>query len=96
VAVNAQRPPVDAAAYKAAIAAEVRAAMARVQVQQKEMETLLGWGRNYMNKRYTGKTPFSIPDLTAICDELGIDMGDLIGRAKRAAMNGDEPTANAS
>lgn len=94
--VNAQRPPVDADAYKSAIAAEVRAAMARQQVQQKELETLLKWGRNYMNKRYTGKTPFSIPDLTAVCDELGIDMAALIGRAKRAAMEADEPTLNAS
>lgn len=92
--VNARRPAVDADAYKAAIAAEVRAAMARRQIQQKELETLLGWGRNYMNKRYTGKTPFSIPDLTAICDELGIDMGDLIGRAKRAAMDTGELNAS--
>lgn len=68
--------------------------MARRQIQQKELETLLGWGRNYMNKRYTGKTPFSIPDLTAICDELGIDMGDLIGRAKRAAMDTGELNAS--
>lgn len=70
----------------AAIAAEVRAVMARMQVQQKELEIRLDWGRNYMNKRYNGRTPFSIPDLTSICDELEIDMGALIARAKRAAI----------
>lgn len=84
---------IDSDAYNHAIAAEVRAVMARERIQQKELYETFGWDRSYLGKRMSGQVGFSIPDLTKICDYLGVDMGALIGRAKRLTREAGEREA---
>lgn len=75
----------DRDAYTQAIAGEVRAALARMKVRQTELQDAFGWGRTFVNKRVNGEIPWGIPELTQLCDYLDIDLGLLLGRAKRIA-----------
>lgn len=54
------------------IAAEVRAELARRQLSGIKTAKRLGWTQNYIATRLRGDVPFSIADLTAVADLLGV------------------------
>ena len=76
----------DSVAYNQAVADEVRAVLARKRIQRKDVAAEFGWSRNFINKRVAGEVSWGIPDLTALCDFLGVDVAELLGAAKKAAL----------
>jgi len=55
-----------------AVAAEVRAEMARQRVSQVALAERLGWIQQRLSRRMTGEVPFAVPELSAVADELGV------------------------
>lgn len=55
-----------------AIAAEVRAYLARRQLTGVATARRLGWTQNYMSRRLSGTAPFSLDDLQAVADLLEV------------------------
>jgi hypothetical protein len=57
---------------KEAVAAEVRAQLARHRRTGKSMATELGWTQIYLWRRLTGKVAFDVEDLAAIAGALKV------------------------
>lgn len=63
------------------LAAEVRAEMARQQINQQTLAQRLGRSQQWLSRRVTGEVPFDVADLSALSDALGVGPIDLLGRA---------------
>lgn len=61
-----------------AVAANVRAEMARAKVGQRALAKVLGKSQTYMYRRLNGETPFNIDDLAVIAEQLDIPLTVLI------------------
>lgn len=61
------------------VAAEIRAAMAREGIQQKELAAHLGISNQAASQLYRGIVPFSIDRLDAMADWLNVRITDLLG-----------------
>jgi len=59
--------------YRQAIAAEVRAAMARQRVTQADLAARIGIGRPTLSERLSGQRAFDTDQLLAISAALGVD-----------------------
>jgi Helix-turn-helix domain len=70
---NESKPPL-----REAIAAEIRAHMARQRRSGRSVAFELGWKQAYMSRRLTGATPFTLDDLEALADVLGMPMRTLL------------------
>lgn len=69
----------------AAVAAEVRAEVARKQISQDKLAAQIGCSRQSLNRRLTGATPFDVAELAAIADALGVPMAQFLPAPARAA-----------
>lgn len=61
------------------VAAEVRASLARNRRSGRSVALQLGWNQNYIWRRLTGDTPFSIEDLAAIAEVLDVPVATFFG-----------------
>ncbi len=55
-----------------AVAAEVRAQLARKRLSGVRAARALGWTQNYISRRLTGTVPFDVADLVAVADLLEV------------------------
>lgn len=62
----------------AAIAAEVRAHVARQQIKQQAIADALGRNQSWVSRRLTGEVPFTVADLDAICALLNLTLLELV------------------
>lgn len=60
------------ASVTAAVAAEVRAEIARKQISQDKLAAQVGCSRQSLNRRLTGATPFDVAELAAIAAALDV------------------------
>jgi transcriptional regulator with XRE-family HTH domain len=60
------------------VAATVRAEMARRRTRQTVLAQRLGMSSTAVSRRLTGETPFSVPELMAVADVLGMPVADLM------------------
>lgn len=65
------------------VAGEIRALLARRQASGKQLASHLGMSQFAISRRLRGETPFSIDELAAAAEFLGVPMSDLV--AERAA-----------
>lgn len=56
----------------------VRLALTEQRVSAAALSRRLGWSQSYIAHRLTGRRPFTVEDLTAIAEELGIAPARLI------------------
>lgn len=61
-----------------AVAAEVRAEMARQRRSGRSVARELGWSHVYMSRRLTGQTPLGLDDLAAIAGVLGVPLTEFL------------------
>ena len=55
-----------------AVAAEVRAELARHRLSGVRAAKALGWSQNYISRRLSGTVPFDVADLAALADLLEV------------------------
>lgn len=60
------------------IATEIRVAMLRLGIRQHQLAAALDLHRNTMTAKMTGRAPFTTDELVAICEQLGLDLVDLM------------------
>lgn len=65
------------------VAAEIRAVLARNQTSGKQLAGHLGISQFAVSRRLRGETPFSVDELSATADFLGIPLATLV--SERAA-----------
>lgn len=58
-----------------AVAAEVRAEMARQRVSQQPIADALGMSRQALSRRLVGEIPFDVSELEQIANFLGVSVG---------------------
>ena len=80
----------DEDAFNQAIAAEVRALMARHRKNQADVARHLGIKANAASFRWQGKTPWSTAELLLLCDWLDVDAAEVMATAKAAALEQTE------
>lgn len=68
---NVVRMP-DRSSARGAIAAEVRAEMARARLSGNKLPRLIGKSQSYWSRRLTGDQPFDTDDLEALAGLLGV------------------------
>lgn len=68
-----------------AIAAEVRAELARQRKTQREVGAILGLPQNSVYMRLSGKTSFRAEELAALADGLGVSVELFLRTSARAA-----------
>lgn len=61
-----------------AVAAEIRAELARRRIPQARLAALLGVSQVSVSRRLSGETPFDLNELVKVADFLGIDVADLL------------------
>lgn len=64
-----------------AVAAEIRAALARKQVRQHELAAHLGMSQPALSQRLNGRQDISIPEMVEIARFLELDPSDLVKAA---------------
>lgn len=64
-----------------AVAAEVRAALGRYGITQKELAHRTGMSSGYLSERLAAKRAFSTDDIADIAEALGVDPLALLGAA---------------
>lgn len=72
--------------FNQAIAAEVRALMARHKKNQADVARHLGMKPNAASFRWQGRTPWSTAELILLCDWLDVDAAEVMAAAKAAAV----------
>jgi transcriptional regulator with XRE-family HTH domain len=75
--------------YSAAVAAEVRAEVARQQLGQQELAIRLGWSQPTLSRRLTGAAVFSTEEIEQLAEVLGVPVGQLASPPQREGGNGD-------
>lgn len=68
----------------AAVAAEVRAEVARKQISQDKLAAQVGCSRQALNRRLTGTTPFDVAELAAIAEALGVPVTQFLPASSSA------------
>ena len=59
------------------VAAEIRAALARQRITQSALAERLGVSHAWVSRRLSGEVPLTIPDVTQIAAELGVEVSSL-------------------
>ena len=62
----------------ALIAANVRAARARLRLQQEDLADLMGWSRPTVSALEAGTRRITLADTVALCDALKLDLAELL------------------
>lgn len=65
--------------------AEVRAEMARQDKRQAWLADRLGVTQPTVQRRLSGRSPMTLPELLSICDALGVSLATLASRAEQVA-----------
>lgn len=78
--------PLDEDDFNQAVAAEVRALMARHRKNQADVARHLGIKPNAASFRWQGKTPWTTAELILLCDWLDVDAAEVMAAAKAAAL----------
>lgn len=77
-----------------AVAAEVRAEMARQEMTGIELSRVTGLSNNYLARRLRGEFPFTLNDLEPVASALRVSPAELFSRgmdaSRRAAMDADD------
>ncbi|HKX65866.1 MAG TPA: helix-turn-helix transcriptional regulator [Intrasporangium sp.] len=81
-----KRGHLDEDDFNQALAAEVRALLARHRKVQADVARQLGMKPNAASFRWQGKTPWSLAELLLLCDWLDVDAAEVISAAKAAAV----------
>ena len=68
------------------VAANVRAARARLNISQEELGDELGWDRVTISRIETGRRRIQLADAIALCEGLKIDMQQLLAGVPRATL----------
>lgn len=63
------------------VAGEVRALLARRQISGKQLATHLGLSQFAVSRRLRGETPFSVDELAATAEWLGVPVASLLTEA---------------
>ncbi len=61
-----------------AVARRLREVMAGIRLTQKDFGDKTGWGRGYVQQRYSGNTPLDVADLEHIQNSTGIQVDYLM------------------
>lgn len=61
-----------------AVAAEIRAELARRRIRQAKLAALLGISQVSVSRRLSGETPFDINELVKVAEFLGIPVSDIL------------------
>ena len=85
VRTNRSRSQLDEEAFNQAVAAEVRALLARHRKTQADVGRHLGMKPNAVSFRWKGATPWSLAELLLLCDWLDVDAAEVMTTAKAAA-----------
>jgi len=87
-------PESDSPTPHLAVAAEVRAHLARRRISGRQAAFALGWKQPYISRRLSGEIPFDVNDLVAIADLLGVPVaaffdarGGLVPRREGAGVS---------
>lgn len=64
-----------------AVAAEVRAALARSQIRQGEVAEALSLSRASVSRRLKGERPFTVPELLVVADLVGVNASEFFSAA---------------
>lgn len=59
-----------------AVAAEVRASLARANLTGSKAASHLGWKQQYISRRLSGTVPFDVSELLALADLLNVQVTD--------------------
>lgn len=70
----------------AVVAANVRAELARSQLQQKDLAPLLCISPAQVSQRMTGRVPFTVGEAVIVADFMGIPIGRLLNGVQSAAV----------
>jgi transcriptional regulator with XRE-family HTH domain len=65
------------------VAEELRALLARRQISGKQLAAHLGISQFAVSRRLRGETPFTVDELTAIAEFLGVSLHDLLPGGER-------------
>lgn len=79
-----QRKQPASGPFARAVAAEVRACMAREWISATQLAARTGLSRSYLGKRLRDETPFTLNDIEAIVSAFGGSMLDFMRAASRA------------
>jgi transcriptional regulator with XRE-family HTH domain len=60
------------------IAAAIRAELGWQNLSQANLALALGWTEAYLSRRITGQVPFTLADISAIAEQLGVPPGRLL------------------
>ena len=66
-----------------AIAAEVRAQLARRRLSGVRAARALGWTQNYISRRISGAVPFTVADLDALADLLEVPVTTFFPQSRK-------------
>lgn len=77
--------PVSIVTPSEAVAAEVRAFMARKRISQTTAAAALGIGQSSMSRRLNGTAPFTVDELYRLADLFQISPSDLISSERASA-----------
>jgi transcriptional regulator with XRE-family HTH domain len=67
-----------------AVAAEVRAELARHRLSGVRAAKALGWTQNYISRRLSGAVPFDVADLAALADLLEVPVTTFFPQSRMA------------
>src|SRR5690625_2766307 len=70
------------------VALNVRAEIARAGVKHSDLAAFLNWKPNYLSRRLTGTTPFTIDELYQVANALNIDVMLLMPKNRISASSG--------
>jgi len=64
--------------YNERVSAEIRAEMARQKITQNVLAQRLGWSRAALSRRVTGGTGWTVNELQAVAEQLGVTLPGLV------------------
>jgi transcriptional regulator with XRE-family HTH domain len=73
--------------WQAAIAAEIRARMAKKRLGDDDIAPRMGVTQTYFNRRKNGHTSFTAQELLKVCDIMDVDYTEVVAAAKASMTN---------
>ena len=64
--------------YGEGVAAEIKAELRRQDRSQSDLAAALGWTDNYLSRRLTGRTEFSLSDIEQIAGAFGLPVSQFV------------------
>ena len=73
--------------WQEAIAAEIRARMAKKRLGDDDIAPRMGVTQTYFNRRKNGHTAFKVQELLKVCDIMDVDYTEVVAAAKASMTN---------